>query len=72
MNKAHTVTVASVAVARAYTNAEAHVGRGCDIVVRSRPVVAVGTDIANRSPVPLARSRQEDRADTFKNRPLGG
>ena len=39
---------------------EVHVVRVVAIVVRSRPVVAVGTDIVDRSPVPVARSRQED------------
>lgn len=39
---------------------EVHVVRVVTIFVRSRPVVAVGTDIVDRSPVTPARSGQED------------
>ena len=51
---------------------EVHVERGVAIVARSRPVVAVGndTDIVDRSPVPTARSRQEDRTGLLQNAPL--
>ena len=39
---------------------EVHVVRVVTIVVRSRPVVAVGTDVVDIRPVTPARSRQED------------
>lgn len=38
---------------------EVHVPRVVAIVVRRRPVVAVGTDIVHRSPIPVTRGRQE-------------
>ena len=61
-NEAHTLTVVSEAVAVHAEAAviEAHSVRVIAIVVRSRPVVAAGTDIEERSPEPTARSRQED------------
>ena len=39
---------------------EVHAARAAATAARSRPVVAVRTDTVNRSPVPAARSRQED------------
>ena len=39
---------------------EVHVVRVVAIVVRSRPVVAVGTDVVDRSPIAVACGRQED------------
>ena len=42
---------------------EVHVPRVVAIVVRCRPVVAVGTDIVDRSPIPVARGRQEHVRD---------
>ena len=61
-HETHTLTVVSVVVVvRVEVRiVEVHVVRVVAIVVRSRPVVAVGTDIVDRSPVPVARSRQED------------
>lgn len=39
---------------------EVHVVRVVAIVVRSRPVVAIGTDVVDICPVSVARSGQED------------
>lgn len=36
------------------------------IEVRSRPVVAAGTDVVDKGPVPVARSGQEDCAIGFE------
>ena len=60
-NKAHTLTVVSIVVAVARVEvrtAEVHVVRGVATIARSRPVVAVGTDVVNIRPVTPARSRQ--------------
>lgn len=49
---------------------EIHAVRTVATVARSRPVVAEGTDIVDRIPVLVARSRQEDCTGTFKGNPL--
>jgi len=61
-NQAHTLTVVAVVpiVRIKVSIVEVHVARVVAIVVRSRPVVAVGTDIVDICPVPVARSWQED------------
>ena len=74
LNKAHTPTEASDAVAVVRVEArivEVHAVRAAAIVARSRPVAAVETDIADRIPAPVARSRQEDCTGILKSRPLG-
>ena len=60
-NQTHRLTVVAVVVVVGVEVAvvEVHVPRIVGIVVRRRPVVAVGTDIVDRSPVPVAGSRQE-------------
>lgn len=61
-DKAHTPTASAVVpiVSVEVALAEVHVVRVVTISVRSRPVVAVGTDVADISPATPARSGQED------------
>ena len=61
-NETHRLTVVAVVVVVGVEVrvVEVHVPRVVAIVVRSRPVVAVGTDIVDRSPVPVASSRKKD------------
>ena len=61
-NKAHTSTVLAVApIVRIEASVvEVHAVRADTIEVRSRPVVALGTDEVDICPVAVARSRQED------------
>ena len=80
-NEAHRPTVATVvaAVGAEVRAAEAHEPCVAAIAVRRRPVVAVRTDSADRSPepddrspAPDARGWQEDRTMALQCRPLGG
>ena len=72
-NEAHTKTVAAVVVVvgAEVRVVEVHVPRAAATFVRSRPVVAAGTDVGDRSPVPVASSRQEDRTVLLQRAPLG-
>lgn len=49
---------------------EAHAPRAVSTAVMGRPVVAAAAHIANRSPVAVARSRQEDRTVLLQGAPL--
>ena len=61
-HQAYRLAVVAVVVLRIEVAAvEVHAVRVVAIVVRTRPVVAVGTDIVDRSPVAVACGRQEDR-----------
>ncbi len=61
-NQADRLTVVAVVVVRGIeiTRIEVQVVRVVAIVVRSRPIVTVGTDIVDRSPIAVAGSREED------------
>ena len=71
-HQAYTTTVAPAAVAPNAKAAvvEVHSGRVNDLALRSRPVVAVGTDTVDRSPTSAARSRQEDCTGLLQGVPL--
>lgn len=59
------VVVAAVARGIETARREVHVVRAAAIVVRSRPIAAVRTDIADRSPTAAACSRKEDTTQSL-------
>jgi len=63
-DETHTPTVVAAApiIRIEIAIAKPHAARVVAIVVRSRPVVAVGTDVEDTCPAPAARSGQEDCA----------
>ena len=62
-NQADRFTIVAVVVVRGIEIAriEVQVVRVVAIVVRGRPIVAVGTDIVDRSSIAVAGSRKEDK-----------
>ena len=64
------VAVAAEAAHRAA--AEGHAARAVAIVVRGRPVVTVRTNDVDRSPIAVARGRQEGAAGILQCGPLSG
>lgn len=64
--------VAEVAAAGVHAAAEVHVVRAVATAVRGRPVVAVGTDIGERSSIAVAcNGRQEYTTGCLKSGPSG-
>ncbi len=73
-DEAHRLSVvAAVVIARdEVAVVEAHVARAATIAVRRRPVVAVRTDIVDRSTVTEASGGQEDRTVLLQGGPVRG